>query len=89
MMRISRTVQWFREAARQDSTGMMRILDESVLTSIYLATFMRWLFDDSENSSRSGLFLDTALRRWLGSGPMADRDSPKPEGTVAEHGNDI
>jgi AcrR family transcriptional regulator len=84
VMRISRTVQWFREAARQDSTGLKRILDECALTTIYLATFARWLFDDSEGSLRSREFLDTALRRWLGSGSAPDTHGIKPEGAAAE-----
>jgi ubiquinone biosynthesis protein COQ9 len=75
IMRISRTVQWFREAACQDSTGLRRIIDESVLTTIYLATFARWLFDDSENGRCSKAFLDTALRRWLKIGARSDRQS--------------
>jgi len=79
IMRISRTVQWFREAACQDSTGMRRIFDESVLTTIYLATFARWLFDDSENGRRSKVFLDKALRRWLGSSAGSDRQSCEAE----------
>jgi AcrR family transcriptional regulator len=70
LMRISRTVQWFREAARQDSTGLQRILDESVLTAIYLAAFARWLVDDSQNGRSSKAFLAWALRRWLGNGQV-------------------
>jgi AcrR family transcriptional regulator len=83
IMRISRTVQWFREAACQDSTGLQRILDESVLTTIYLATFARWLFDDSENGRRSKAFLDTALSRWLGSSIRSDKQSCEAE-VIAE-----
>lgn len=66
IMRISRTVQWFIEAAGHDVTGLQRIVDECALTSIYLATFARWLFDDSENSRNSKAGLDAALRQWLG-----------------------
>lgn len=64
ILRISRTVQWFREAAVQDSTGLQRILDESALTAIYLAAFGRWLFDDSRDGGESKAFLALALRRW-------------------------
>ena len=63
-LRISRTVQWFREAACHDSTGLQRIVDECALTTIYLATFARWLFDDSANQRKSKDVLDTALRQW-------------------------
>jgi len=82
IMRISRTVQWFRESACQDSTGFQRIIDETVLTSIYLASFARWLFDDSGDSIRSKTFLDTALQRWLGNGAVASRHSGEAETTA-------
>ncbi|MEN8204802.1 MAG: TetR/AcrR family transcriptional regulator [Pseudomonadota bacterium] len=65
VMRISRTVQWFIEAARHDTTGLQRIIDECALTTIYLTTFACWLFDDSVNRRKSKDALDTALRRWL------------------------
>jgi AcrR family transcriptional regulator len=65
IMRISRTVQWFREAAYHDSTGLQRIVDECALTAIYLTTFARWLFDDSANSQKSKGVLNTALHQWL------------------------
>jgi ubiquinone biosynthesis protein COQ9 len=64
IMRISRTVQWFSEAACHDSTGLQRILDECALTTIYLTTFARWLFDDSANNRKSKDVLKTALRQW-------------------------
>src|SRR5690606_30780306 len=43
LLRISRTVQWWREAARRDSTHLARIFEESALTGAYLRTFMHWL----------------------------------------------
>jgi ubiquinone biosynthesis protein COQ9 len=64
IMRISRTVQWFSEAACHDSTGLQRVIDECALTTIYLTTFARWLFDDSTNSRKSKDVLNTALRQW-------------------------
>jgi AcrR family transcriptional regulator len=64
IMRVSRTVQWFREAACHDSTGLQRILDECALTTIYLTTFARWLFDDSADCRNSKELLNTALRQW-------------------------
>jgi AcrR family transcriptional regulator len=82
VMRISRTVQWFREAARQDSTGLQRILEESILTSIYLAAFARWLCDDAGKGSEGKAFLETALRRWLGGGHVVGKQSAAPEGTA-------
>jgi AcrR family transcriptional regulator len=86
ILRVSRTVQWFREAACQDSTGLRRILDETALTAIYLAVFARWLFDDSANGVRSRQHLDTALRRCFGTGAAAVETPPGPEGTSAGAG---
>ena len=63
IMRISRTVQWFREAALLSTEGIHRIIEEIVLTRIYLAGFVRWLFDDSINSLRTDRYLRTAQAR--------------------------
>jgi AcrR family transcriptional regulator len=61
VMRISRTVQWMREAAHRDATYIHRALEESVLTSIYLATFVFWMGDTSPGSSRTRRFLKGKL----------------------------
>ena len=61
LMRISRTVQWMREAAGRDATYIRRALEESALTSIYLATFVHWMSDSSSGSSRTSRFLDGCL----------------------------
>ena len=61
MLRISRTVQWFREAAEQDSTHLRRILEEVGLTSIYVATFLHWMNDTSEQQQRTRDFLANRL----------------------------
>src|SRR5690606_30803837 len=45
IMRVSRTVQWMREAAQRDATFMRRALEESTLTTIYLMTFFFWMRD--------------------------------------------
>jgi ubiquinone biosynthesis protein COQ9 len=70
VMRISRTVQWFLEAAQVDVTGLERTLHESALSALYLATFARWLYDDSPQAERTRSFLDDRLRQWeaLGGG---------------------
>jgi ubiquinone biosynthesis protein COQ9 len=83
ILRISRTVQWFREAARQESTGFQRILDESALTAIYLAAFGRWLFDDSRDSRESKAFLASGLHRWFRCCPVERGQSAAPERIVA------
>jgi len=67
IMRISRTVQWFREAALLKTEGIHRVIEELALTAVYLTGFARWLFDDSKNSSRTDQYLRSALKRlrWL------------------------
>jgi AcrR family transcriptional regulator len=61
IQRISRTVQWFMEAAQLDVQGLQRIVTESALTTTYLATFARWLLDDSPDSRETRRLLDAAL----------------------------
>ncbi len=67
IMRISRTVQWLREAAQAKDTFMQRALAETALTGIYLAVFIHWLNDDSADSARTRRLLDRLLARaeWL------------------------
>lgn len=66
LLRISRTVQWWRDAAGISSTLPGRAFDETALTAIYLATFVKWMFDTSKNSKTTSDFLrnrlDTAAR---------------------------
>ena len=62
ILRISRTVQWFREAAQQDSTHLLRILEEIGLTSIFVASFIHWMNDRSEHQQRTREFLSHRLR---------------------------
>ncbi|SEP11404.1 TetR/AcrR family transcriptional regulator [Aquisalimonas asiatica] len=50
VLRISRTVQWLREAARRDAGGVHRGLEETVLTSIFVTTFTGWLADGSDGA---------------------------------------
>lgn len=59
--RISRTVQWFREAAHQNSRGLQRICEEISLTKIYLGTFIRWLRDNSPEQQKSNQYLHARL----------------------------
>jgi ubiquinone biosynthesis protein COQ9 len=82
IMRISRTVQWFREAARQNSTGLQRILDETALTAIYLSAFGRWLFDDSSDGRESKAFLAWALCHWFSCRHVDREQSVAPECTT-------
>ena len=62
IMRVSRTIQWMREAAQRDATFVRRALEETALTTIYLATFAYWMQDDSENSQNTREFLTHKLK---------------------------
>lgn len=61
LLRVSRTVQWMREAASRDAVHLRRALEETGLTAIYLATFFHWMRDDSAGSARTGRFLERCL----------------------------
>lgn len=63
VLRVSRTVQWWREAAQRDAVLPWRALEETALTAIYLAAFFCWMRDDSQNAVRTSLFLDKLLAR--------------------------
>lgn len=68
MVRVSRTVQWWREASCLTSTGAAREVLEVGLTAIYLATVACWLRDTSPASARTRRWLAWQLRVsfWLG-----------------------
>ncbi|WP_455219534.1 hypothetical protein, partial [Kaarinaea lacus] len=53
LMRISRTVQWIRQVCICEATDTKRIIEEVVLSSIYLMTFTYWLWDNSNNQQRT------------------------------------
>jgi len=61
LMRISRTVQWIREAAHLDAIYVRRALEETGLTSIYLMTFFYWMKDNTPESEKTSRFLDRLL----------------------------
>jgi ubiquinone biosynthesis protein COQ9 len=63
LLRVSRTVQWLREAAQRDAVLPWRAIEETVLTAIYLAAFFCWMRDDSEGAARTSAFLDKLLSR--------------------------
>lgn len=63
VLRVSRTVQWLREAAGRKTVLPWRAAEEIVLTSIYLATFIAWMFDETPNGARSRAFLRRQLAR--------------------------
>ena len=66
ILRVSRTVQWWREAANCQAHDLQRALDEILYTGIYSATFAYWLWDDSGQSSRTRKKLQGLLDRAAG-----------------------
>lgn len=61
--RVSRTVQWFMEAAKLNTTGLRRTVEEVVITSIYLKTFAAWLLEPENNHEKSKETLKNLLNR--------------------------
>ena len=64
LLRISRTVQWLREAGGRTATLPWRALEETSLSALYLAAFLRWLYDDSPGSRATSRFLESSLALW-------------------------
>lgn len=63
VLRISRTVQWLREASGRRHAFLGRALDESLLTAAFVATFSHWLADRAGGDlRRSRRFLGRILR---------------------------
>lgn len=85
LMRVSRTVQWMREAAHRDATYLRRALEETGLTTIYLMTFFYWMNDDSPESASTGRMLDgwlaaaERLDRLVYSAPRRAAEKPPPD----------
>lgn len=69
LLRVSRTVQWLREAAHRDATFLRRAFEETGLTTIYLMTFFYWMNDESADSQATARFLDD----WLALAERLDR----------------
>lgn len=66
LLRISRTVQWWREGARRKTQHLPRIAEESLLTGAYLRSFIHWLRHPEEDAAEFRAF----LRRQLRCGPL-------------------
>ncbi len=61
LLRISRTVQWLREAAGRETTFAWRALEETATTAIFVTTFCYWLYDDSAQAARTRALLEREL----------------------------
>lgn len=66
LLRISRTVQWWREGARRKNQQLSRITEECLLTGAYLRSFIHWLRHPEEDAAEFRAF----LRRQLRCGPL-------------------
>jgi AcrR family transcriptional regulator len=62
LLRISRTVQWWREGARRETRHLQRIAEESLLTGVYLRSFIHWLRHPEEDPAEFRAFLRRQLR---------------------------
>lgn len=67
-LRISRTVQFWREASCLRAVGARREALEAGLTGIYLATVVRWLADNSRESAGTRRWLASQLQLWRWAG---------------------
>ncbi|WP_220811199.1 TetR/AcrR family transcriptional regulator [Pseudomonas paralcaligenes] len=67
LLRVSRTVQWWREAARRQNLHLSRVAEESLLSAVFLRTFVHWLRHPGEGDAD----LRALLRRQLRGGPLA------------------
>ncbi len=63
LLRISRTVQWWREAAQRQTLHLARITEESLLTGVYLRSFLHWLRHPEEDAAEFRAYLRRQLRR--------------------------
>lgn len=87
VLRISRTVQWFLEAAHSQTTHVSRIAEEVGLTSIYLATFSYWMLDRSKDQQNTRQFLRRRLQQGRFFAGLFDIDThlkTRPSDTVVD-----
>ena len=63
IVRLSRTVQWIREASKLDAVGLRLDVEEIGLTLIFVATVMQWLSGRSDDLDSTNSFLARRLDR--------------------------
>lgn len=61
--RVSRTVQWFLQAAGREYTGIKRVGDELSVTSVYLTSLAFYFVDKSEQHVKTRALLHRMLSR--------------------------
>jgi AcrR family transcriptional regulator len=62
LLRISRTVQWWREAAQRETLHLSRIVEESLLSGVYLRCFVHWLRHPEQDPAEFRALLRSQLR---------------------------
>ncbi len=62
LLRISRTVQWWREAAQRETLHLRRIAEESLLSGVYLRCFIHWLRHPEQDPAEFRALLRSQLR---------------------------
>lgn len=67
LQRISRTVQWFREAADLKATNIARIGQEVALSTLFVSIYIYWLNDKSKHQKKTRQRLQQSLNRgkWI------------------------
>lgn len=70
VLRISRTVQWIREGARLDAPLPRRALEETLLTALFVKTFVYWLRDHSAGQARTRSWLNRGLTALEAAAPL-------------------
>lgn len=63
LLRISRTVQWFREAAELEASHIQRIGQEIALSTLFIGIFVFWLNDKSPHQESTRARLHETLQR--------------------------
>ncbi|MEH6650980.1 MAG: TetR/AcrR family transcriptional regulator [Motiliproteus sp.] len=63
ILRVSRTVQWLREAAHRDAFLVHRAIEETLLTSVFVVSFGQWLVDRSHNFEATRHGIQRRLKR--------------------------
>lgn len=61
ILRISRTVQWLREATQLSARGVARIGQELALSTLFVTVFICWLHDSSPEQQHSMKLLQRKL----------------------------
>lgn len=79
LLRISRTVQWWREAAGIETRLPLRAFEEVAMTGLYLVTFSHWMLDQSEQQQSTCDFLRKRLEQAKHYNLQSPMRKPRPE----------